>query len=309
MEVNDHVGITMNTRKYSATTIKIFAIENLLHPFLLTGGIVTWFLFNGSPSAFILAILSTHILLRICENHHPSHPDWRQSKNDILIILVITIFGLVFTILVDYLYKSSLSTFISTTGINLSLNLWPNYWPSLIQIFLVYFLSEFVFYWIHRSMHSSGFFWKLSGHGFHHSFKNLHAINFSTSHPFEIFFLAIPSILLTFILGATPEVIIGGQIILSINASLAHSNIQTNSKWIGLIFTTSAQHSRHHSAVFKESNSNYSCNAIIFDRIFGTYSEGPIVDTGIGPLEPNLKEKLLLPFREPSYAETASNQN
>jgi hypothetical protein len=56
---------------------------------------------------------------------------------------------------------------------------------------------------------------------------------------------------------------------------------------------------------FEEGNTNYSCNAIIFDRIFGTYSEGPIDKTGIGPSEPNLMEKLMLPFREPADITTA----
>ena len=54
-----------------------------------------------------------------------------------------------------------------------------------------------------------------------------------------------------------------------------------------------------------QSNTNYSCNAILWDRLFGTYCDEPVEQTGIGPIEPTLVEELLLPIKEPDYTTTA----
>ena len=39
---------------------------------------------------------------------------------------------------------------------------------------------------------------------------------------------------------------------------------------------------------------------IVWDRLFGTFEEGPIVEAGTGPTEPNLWEKVMMPFKEPA---------
>jgi sterol desaturase/sphingolipid hydroxylase (fatty acid hydroxylase superfamily) len=54
-----------------------------------------------------------------------------------------------------------------------------------------------------------------------------------------------------------------------------HSNLDLDSKGIGWLFTTNGYHFRHHSRVFEESNTNYGCAAIVWDRVFGTFAEGP----------------------------------
>ena len=74
---------------------------------------------------------------------------------------------------------------------------------------------------------------------------------------------------------------------------------------IGWVLTTNNYHIRHHSTVLEESNTNYGCSAILWDRVFGTFSEGPVVDAGIGPTEPSTWRKLLMPFREPEDSAVA----
>ena len=51
--------------------------------------------------------------------------------------------------------------------------------------------------------------------------------------------------------------------------------------------------------MFEESNTNYGCNVILWDRIFGTFSDAPTEATGIGDTEPSLLGKVLMPFRRP----------
>ena len=279
-----------------------------MHPTLLLGSILIWYVIEDTEMATLVALLSAHLVLRLCEKLHPRYESWKQTSNEILTIIGITLVGIVLLTLVDGIYEEALSEPLQGFREILGIAIWPEHWPILIQIVLFYFSSEFILYWIHRSIHNYTFLWRLSGHAFHHSFKNLHAINFVTAHPLEIFFLVIPATLLSFLIGVPSETVLGGGLVLVVNASFAHANVKTNSKWLGLFFTNSAHHSLHHSAVFKQSNTNYSCNAIIFDRIFGTYSEGAVEQAGIGATEPGLAEKLMLPVRQPTNITTAPHK-
>ncbi len=81
-----------------------------------------------------------------------------------------------------------------------------------------------------------------------------------------------------------------------------------NAPLFNLLFTSSDQHRRHHSAIFAESNTNYACNAIVWDRLFGTFSRGPVAQTGIGPSQPGLWQLFLLPLREPADADTVASR-
>ncbi len=93
---------------------------------------------------------------------------------------------------------------------------------------------------------------------------------------------------------------------LTTNAALAHANLAMATPGLRWFITSSDQHRRHHSVVFEESNSNYACNAIIWDRLSGSYAEGPVAQTGIGPNRPHALALLALPFREPAGTDTVA---
>jgi len=264
-----------------------------------------WYAIDDLESATLASIFATHLILRLVEMTYPAHPQWKQTSRDLLIILAITLFGLIFLEVVRLFYLQALAAPLAEIRQSFGTDVWPDQSPLWLQILLLYFASEFIFYWIHRAIHNSSFLWRLSGHGFHHAFHNLHAINFLTSHPLEIFFLAIPIVLLSLLLGAPAEAFLGASMLLGVNAAFAHANVGNKNPFMGLLFTTCDQHRLHHSNVLAESNTNYSCNAIIWDRLFGTYSKGVVEQTGTGPVEPSFTEKLLLPIREPESVHTA----
>jgi sterol desaturase/sphingolipid hydroxylase (fatty acid hydroxylase superfamily) len=249
--------------------------------------------------ATLVAVISTHVILRLCENIYPYNRQWRQSVSDIWAIIAITLLGLVVIGFVTVLYDENLGSLFAITRQSFGVDLWPSRLPFIIQIFLVYFVSEFLFYWIHRAIHTFGMIWRISGHGMHHSFHNLHAINFLTAHPFEILFLLLPIQVVSFFLGAPEQALLGGSLLLTVNSAFAHANIDVRSTLLGYFFTSPEHHRLHHSMNFADSNSNYSCNAIIFDRLFGTYKAGRVEQTGIGPTEPSSWQKLMLPLQEP----------
>lgn len=283
-------------------------VEYTLHPGLILGAVLLWYQLGSTSSATLIALMAALAVIRVCETFYPAHADWQQTSAEVATILGITLVGIVLLGVVDELYAATLAIPLAAIRQAAGLTIWPDAWPMLAQILLLYFASEFIFYWIHRGIHNSTVLWRLSGHGFHHSFQNLHAINFLTAHPFEIFFLSVPTLLLSYLVGAPSEAILGAALLLTVNACFAHANVRIKSDWLGLFFTNSVQHSRHHSTVFAESNTNFSCNAIIWDRLFGTFSRGAVEQTGIGPTEPDLLAKLLLPVREPDDIQTAPRQ-
>ena len=83
------------------------------------------------------------------------------------------------------------------------------------------------------------------------------------------------------------------------NGTLNHSNLPLKSLPVyNWFFATAQQHHIHHALVFEHSNTNYGCNIIFWDRIFGTYcgdeNEGQI---GAGKAVPlSIKDQLLLAF-------------
>lgn len=283
-------------------------VEYTLHPGLILGAVLLWYQLGSTGSATLIALMAALAVIRVCETFYPAHADWQQTSAEVATILAVTLVGLILLGVVDELYAATLAIPLATIREAAGITIWPDAWPMLAQILLLYFASEFIFYWIHRGIHNSTVLWRLSGHGFHHSFKNLHAINFLTAHPFKIFFLSVPTLLLSYLVGAPSESILGAALLLTVNACFAHANVRIKSDWLGLFFTNSVQHSRHHSTVFAESNTNFSCNAIIWDRLFGTFSKGAVEQTGIGPTEPDLLAKLLLPVREPDDIQTAPRQ-
>ena len=49
-------------------------------------------------------------------------------------------------------------------------------------------------------------------------------------------------------------------------------------------------------------------NMLIWDRLFGTFGQGPVAQTGIGPSQPGLWQLFQLPLREPVDADTVSSR-
>jgi sterol desaturase/sphingolipid hydroxylase (fatty acid hydroxylase superfamily) len=66
-----------------------------------------------------------------------------------------------------------------------------------------------------------------------------------------------------------------------------------------LIFTTAEWHALHHSLERDESDQNFGCALIIWDRVFGTFNGNPnVVRVGNGTGEQlSLYMQLTMPFR------------
>ena len=269
-----------------------------LQPALLLGVIATWIADPENPALFGLTFLGVHLLLGALEYRIPARPHWRHPATEKLVVLGIAVVSFMVGGAASGLYETYLTAPLDAIRATLHLDLWPHHWPLVPQALLVFFLSEFIWYWIHRAEHRWTPVWRLSGHGAHHAFKRLNAINAGANHPIELFLIVLPAISvdLLFGVGATAY---GAVLLTLVQTAVVHSNLRLNSIVIGWLFTTNAWHIRHHSADLAESNTNYGCAAIIWDRVFGTLGDSAVVEAGVGPREPTTLEKLLMPLREP----------
>lgn len=277
-----------------------------LQPLALFGALALWWLMGQRIDAVLVALGAVQLVLFVLERLQPAKPDWSHTLPETLALLSATLALIVLSALLTEGYRAVLYPGLA------ALREGPmgtfGQWPVLVQVPLLYFLSDLIYYWVHRAIHRWPLLWRVSGHGVHHAFHRLHAVNFGVSHPLEVFFLALPMIFLASLFGASPEAVAGATVLFVTNTSLAHSNLDMATPGLDRLFTTSNQHRRHHSAVFEESNSNYACNAIVWDRLFSTFSEGPVEQTGIGPRQLSAWELLILPIREPSDADTVAHR-
>ena len=282
-----------------ATTVPETAVKFALQPVAILLILWYWAQTPADPAVFTTVLVTLHIVLGILERFMPARPGWvisgRQQLINVGLVLILTLGVGVVGDLYDQVLREPLA---ELRG-GLHLDIWPHDWPLLAQLFLVFFASEFIWYWVHRAEHRWQLVWRLSGHGAHHAFKRLGALNFGLNHPLEFFLLVLPAALveLTFGVGSAAA---GAAVLGVAQASIAHANLDLNTRIIGWLFTTNRYHIHHHSMVLEESNTNYGCSAIVWDRLFGTFADAATREAGTGPTEPSLWQKFVMPVREPA---------
>jgi sterol desaturase/sphingolipid hydroxylase (fatty acid hydroxylase superfamily) len=282
-------------------------IERLAHPALLLGAYVVWQTMGRSADALLVAAVCAFAALMLLEHLVPAVPAWRLRMGQRLQLAGLYVMSFVLFGFLASVHEALLLAPLAATRDALGLG-WPSTLPIVVQVLLLFFASDFLYYWVHRAIHRWGGLWKASGHGFHHAFQNLHALNVGTNHPFETVLLALPMVLVATLFGAGAEAVAGASVLIVVNTAAAHANVRMETPGLNWIITSANQHRRHHSNVFEVSNTNFACNAILWDRLFGTYSTGEVAQTGIGPGEPTLAQKFMLPFREPDFVDTAASR-
>ncbi len=118
------------------------------------------------------------------------------------------------------------------------------------------------------------------------------------THPFELLLLALPIALIGTYFSIDPTVV-AGVVLLGTNSQIVHANVDLGAPGIRWVITTGADHRVHHSMIREQSGRNFACNAIVWDRLFGTYQTGRVDQTGTGPEQPGAVEILKMPFKSP----------
>lgn len=159
------------------------------------------------------------------------------------------------------------------------------------------FVSEFIYYWLHRLQHRVMFFWRM--HATHHHITKMSAARADRTHPLEFLALNLgPAITLAF-LGASDAVVAVAITFRVFSAYTNHANLPFRSGVYGWVFTTPEWHQLHHSKIVAESDTNFGCSVILWDRLFGTFSDKTDLDAignGTGKAL-SIYTQLTMPFR------------
>ena len=162
---------------------------------------------------------------------------------------------------------------------------------------IVMLVSSFIYYWLHRVQHESLFWWRI--HATHHHITKMGCMRGDRTHPLEWATLMLGTPIALALLGANDGVmaVVGAFGIWS--ASLNHSNLPLKSMPVfDWLFATAQQHHVHHAHLRRQADSNYGCNLIVWDRLFGTYCGDDYVgQIGAGKCVPlSIKDQLMQAF-------------
>lgn len=284
-------------------------IESIGQPLVLVCAYGIWSALGRGDLALLVTLVAVISLVLAMEQLVPAVPRWKSNLTTYARLAVLYTLTLALSSVFISAYASILPDAVAPLRDNLAAQFWPRTWPPLAQALLLYFASDFIYYWIHRAIHASPSLWRASGHAFHHAFQNLSGLNAGSNHPFELILVVLPLVLLAALFGVEGSAVGAASVLLLTNSILAHANVSMATPGLGLLLTCSNHHRRHHSLEFETSNSNYACNAIIWDRLFGSFTAGPVAQTGIGTIEPSLSKLFWLPFNEPDGVDTVSTRS
>jgi sterol desaturase/sphingolipid hydroxylase (fatty acid hydroxylase superfamily) len=175
-----------------------------------------------------------------------------------------------------------------------------------VVIFVIVFL-DFAVWLEHVVSHHWPLLWRI--HKVHHADVDLDVTSALRFHPLEIIVSMLWKGALVALLGAPAIAVLIFEIILNGMAMFNHSNVKLP-LWLDRLsrpaVVTPDMHRIHHSIIERETNTNYGFNLSIWDRLFGVYTQDPVMGQHgmtIGLAEHQTREptglvwSLLLPFR------------
>jgi sterol desaturase/sphingolipid hydroxylase (fatty acid hydroxylase superfamily) len=148
--------------------------------------------------------------------------------------------------------------------------LWPSGLPLVVQVVLVFALADLGRYVQHRLMHEIPFLWKF--HVLHHSTDVLTVFKTSRNHIVERLFQQLFLFGPMLALGAGSDAILPFIVANSYLGVFDHSNVDFRLGPLEYVIMGPIAHRLHHSRDLREGNTNYGTALLIWDWLFGTYT-------------------------------------
>ena len=148
--------------------------------------------------------------------------------------------------------------------------------PTVPAALLAFIALDLVIYGQHRLLHRIDALWRL--HRVHHTDTVLDVSSGVRFHPLEILLSMGVKIAAVLVLGATPAVVLGFEIVLSSFALVTHANLGLPVRldaWLRWVFITPDMHRIHHSVRRAEHDTNFGFHVSWWDHLFGTYLAEP----------------------------------
>lgn len=212
----------------------------------------------------------------VTERLYPARADWNGHlfsvepgglRRDLVYLFFITQFSAVLIALASTRMKALLAGF--SRGFDAPDALWPTQAPLGLKVLLAFFVVEFFSYWLHRAAHRFPLLWQF--HSTHHVITQLNGLKALRTHPVENVLFALARTGPLMLLGAGFDEVLTATTLGGMLGILAHANLDVSDRGLGLVVNLPGYHAVHHSAELAESNSNFGCHTIVFDRLFGTF--------------------------------------
>jgi len=146
--------------------------------------------------------------------------------------------------------------------------------PIWLVIILSLLLMDGLIYGQHRLMHRVPLLWRL--HRLHHSDMDFDVTTAVRFHPIEMLLSFFIKAAIIIALGVPLIAVVIFEVLLSSLALFNHANINLPKgleSVVRLFIVTPDVHRIHHSSIKHETNSNYGFNLIVWDRLFGSFTE------------------------------------
>ncbi len=274
------------------------------------------FIYNNLNLVHLSVLLSGFILLILWESTNPKREKIQlKSKRWLSNFSLLLCNTIIFRIL------------ISTTTISIALiaeqekiGLAYHYeLPFFMLVFICYLLFDFASYLQHTLFHALPILWRI--HRVHHSDIDYDVTTGLRFHPLEALLSSLLIALIIISFGAPVLSIVLFEITRHLMLLFSHSNISINStieRVLRWFIVTPDMHRIHHSVQENETNSNFSLNFSIWDRVFSTYKATP--DNGYLNMSFGLNKfrdaqwqtfqsLMLMPFRQHTNDYTINNLN
>ncbi len=148
--------------------------------------------------------------------------------------------------------------------------------PPLIHILAALLILDLSLYLQHVMFHTLPLLWRF--HRVHHADTDTDISTGLRFHPIEILLSMLIKFLTIAALGAPFVAVVIFEVVLNATSMFDHSNIkipvriERRLRWF---IVTPDMHRIHHSTRPRETNSNFSFNISLWDRLFGTYTQEP----------------------------------
>lgn len=148
--------------------------------------------------------------------------------------------------------------------------------PAWVEGVIAIVVLDLAVYFQHRLFHHVPWLWRL--HRMHHTDLEFDVTTGLRFHPLEILLSMLLKMAVVWLIGAPVLAVLVFEVVLNATSLFNHGNIrlpQTVDRWLRLILVTPDMHRVHHSAIRRETDSNFGFSVPWWDRVFGTYCAQP----------------------------------
>ncbi len=148
--------------------------------------------------------------------------------------------------------------------------------PAWLAVVIAVVALDLAIYLQHVMVHAVPAFWRL--HRMHHADLDFDVTTGARFHPIEILLSMMIKLLVVAALGAPPVAVLIFEVMLNASSMFNHGNVRIPAgldRVLRWFVVTPDMHRVHHSALRRETNSNFGFSLPWWDRLFGTYRAQP----------------------------------